>query len=135
MYDELYLKAPNASYYLKGRGYTEEDFVRVVVPGAGTDMQGFYDRYIRGVEPLPYDAAFAVVGLAPGEDCRRKRASSGYRDRTDRSRTAPGSLADCMVLRRDPAFSREINWCRSEARSSRERTGRLRWNGTSPEIA
>ena len=33
MYDELYLKAPNASYYLKGRGYTEEDFVRVLVAG------------------------------------------------------------------------------------------------------
>ena len=26
-------------------------------------MQGFYDRYIRGVEPLPYDAAFGVAGL------------------------------------------------------------------------
>ena len=63
MYDELYLKAPNASYYLKGRGYTEEDFVRVFSQVAGSDMQGFYDRYIRAVEPLPYDAAFGVVGL------------------------------------------------------------------------
>jgi predicted metalloprotease with PDZ domain len=63
MYDELYLKAPNASYYLKGRGYTDEDFVRVLSQVAGTDMQNFYDRYIRGVETLPYDAAFAAVGL------------------------------------------------------------------------
>ena len=63
MYDELYVKAPNASYYLKGRGYTEEDFVRVLSQVVGSDMQGFYDRYIRGVEALPYDAAFGVVGL------------------------------------------------------------------------
>jgi predicted metalloprotease with PDZ domain len=63
MYDEFYVKAPTASYYLKGRGYTEEDFVRVLSEVAGMDMQSFYDRHIRGVEPLPYDAAFGVVGL------------------------------------------------------------------------
>jgi len=63
MYDELYLKSPNASYYLKGRGYTEEDFVRALSRVAGTDMQSFYDRYIRGVEPLPYDSALSVAGL------------------------------------------------------------------------
>jgi predicted metalloprotease with PDZ domain len=57
------VKAPNASYYLKGRGYTEEDFVRVLSQVTGSDMQNFYDRYIRGVDPLPYDAALAVVGL------------------------------------------------------------------------
>ena len=63
MYDEHYLKAPNATYYLKGGGYTEEDFVRALSRVAGTDMQSFYDRHIRGVEILPYDDAFAVVGL------------------------------------------------------------------------
>jgi predicted metalloprotease with PDZ domain len=26
-------------------------------------MQSFYDRYIRGVEPLPYDSALSVAGL------------------------------------------------------------------------
>jgi len=63
LYEETYVKALNETYYLKGRGYTEEDFTRVLSAAAGTDMQGFYDRYIRGVEPLPYDAAFASVGL------------------------------------------------------------------------
>jgi predicted metalloprotease with PDZ domain len=63
MYDEIYLKAPNASYYLRGRGYTEEDFVRTLSQVAGMDMQSFYDRYIRGVEPLPYESALAAVGL------------------------------------------------------------------------
>src|SRR4029079_13469725 len=63
MYDECYVKAPNASYYLRGRGYTQEDFVRVLSSIAGTDMRGFYDRYVGGVDPLPYDDAFAGVGL------------------------------------------------------------------------
>jgi predicted metalloprotease with PDZ domain len=76
MYDELYLKAPNASYYLKGRGYTEEDFVRVASQVAGTDMQDFYDRYIRGVEIPPYENAFAGVGLRLSKSAT-ETASSG----------------------------------------------------------
>jgi len=62
-YDEFYLKSPNASYYLKGRGYTIEDFARVVSEIAGTDMNEFFARYVRGTELLPYDKAFQAVGL------------------------------------------------------------------------
>ena len=62
-YDEFYLKSPNASYYLKGRGYSIEDFARVVSEIAGTDMNEFFARYIRGTELLPYDKAFQAVGL------------------------------------------------------------------------
>src|SRR3989441_13134113 len=62
-YDEFYLKSPNASYYLKGRGYTIEEFARVVSEIAGTDMNEFFARYVRGTELLPYDKAFQAVGL------------------------------------------------------------------------
>jgi predicted metalloprotease with PDZ domain len=63
MYDEFYVKAPNASYYLKGKGYTEEDFVRILSAVAAVDMRDFYDRHIRGVERLPYERAFEGIGL------------------------------------------------------------------------
>ncbi len=63
MYDEFYVQSPSSSYYLKGRGYTQEDFMRVLSQVAGADMSDFYTRYIRGVEPLPYDTAFAGIGL------------------------------------------------------------------------
>jgi predicted metalloprotease with PDZ domain len=63
MYDEFYVKSPNASYYLKGRGYTEEDFVRILSAVIGADMKDFYARHIRGVEPLPFDEALGYVGL------------------------------------------------------------------------
>jgi predicted metalloprotease with PDZ domain len=62
-YEEFYVKSPNTSYYLKGRGYSIEDFARVVSEVAGRDMTEWFARYIRGVEPLPYDEALAGVGL------------------------------------------------------------------------
>lgn len=62
-YDEFYVKSPNATYYLKGRGYTIEDFARVVSQVAGTDMSDFFTRYIRGTDTLPYDEALGYVGL------------------------------------------------------------------------
>src|SRR5947209_2402518 len=62
-YEELYLKSASATYYLRGRGYTSEDFERVTSEAAGTDMSDFFKRYVRGVEVLPYDEALKSVGL------------------------------------------------------------------------
>ncbi|PYS78533.1 MAG: hypothetical protein DMF70_14580, partial [Acidobacteria bacterium] len=63
MYEEFYLKSPNATYYLRGRGYRPEDFERMVSQVAGADMSDFFKRYVRGVESPPYEEAFAQVGL------------------------------------------------------------------------
>ena len=63
MYEEFYLKSPNSSYYLRGRGYQTEDLERVASRRAGFDMSDFFKRHIRDVEVLPYDEAFAYVGL------------------------------------------------------------------------
>jgi predicted metalloprotease with PDZ domain len=62
-YDEFYLKSTNATYYLKGRGYTTDDFASVVSRVAGMDMTGWFAKYVRGVETLPYDEALGAVGL------------------------------------------------------------------------
>ncbi len=71
MYEEFYLKSPNATYYLRGRGYKNEDFERVVSEVAGADMSDFFKRFVRGVETPPYDEAFAQVGLRLGRDPRQ----------------------------------------------------------------
>lgn len=63
MYEEFYLKSANASYYLRGRGYKNEDFERMVSEVAGADMSDFFKRHVRGVEAPPYDEALAEVGL------------------------------------------------------------------------
>ena len=63
MYEEFYVKSPNATYYLRGRGYKNEDFEHMVSQVAGADMSDFFKRYVRGVETPPYEEAFAQVGL------------------------------------------------------------------------
>lgn len=63
MYDEFYLKSPNSSYYLRGRGYQTEDLERVVSQVSETDFSDFFKRYIRSVEVLPYEEAFSYGGL------------------------------------------------------------------------
>jgi predicted metalloprotease with PDZ domain len=62
-YEEFYLNSPSASYYLKGRGYSGDEFAHVVSEVAGWDVRDFFSRYIRGTESLPYDEAFAYAGL------------------------------------------------------------------------
>ena len=63
MYEEFYLKSPNSSYYLRGRGYQTQDLERVASQRSGVDFSDFFKRYVRDVEVLPYDEAFGHVGL------------------------------------------------------------------------
>src|SRR5258706_8794419 len=63
MYDEVDLKSSNASYYLRGRGYRNQEFEALVSQIAGADMSDFFKRYVRGVETPPYEQAFAQVGM------------------------------------------------------------------------
>lgn len=63
LYEELYLKSPQATYYLRGRGYTPQDVERVVSEVAGTDFYQFFERYVRGTDVPPYDEALSAVGL------------------------------------------------------------------------
>jgi predicted metalloprotease with PDZ domain len=98
MYEEFYLTSPNATYYLRGRGYTAEDFERVVSQVAGTDMSDFFKRHVRGVEPPPYEEAFAQVGLRFVAEARQPVALGISWDESDAasvkvSSVRPGSPA------------------------------------------
>ena len=55
--------APNASYYLQGRGYTEADVERAVSDVAGADFHPWFERYVGGVEDLPWTETLARAGL------------------------------------------------------------------------
>lgn len=63
MYDEFYVKSPKATYYLQGRGYTAEDFARVASAVAGSNLDDFFARYVRGTEVPPYDDALGQIGM------------------------------------------------------------------------
>jgi predicted metalloprotease with PDZ domain len=55
--------APDASYYLRGRGYTEEDVERSASEVAGEDMHAWFERYVGGTEDLDYDTLLAGAGM------------------------------------------------------------------------
>ncbi|MBA2338982.1 MAG: M61 family metallopeptidase [Pyrinomonadaceae bacterium] len=63
MYEEFYLRSPKETYYLRGRGYTNEDFARKTSEVTEVDFSDFFRRHVRGVEPPPYDEALSSVGL------------------------------------------------------------------------
>jgi len=77
MYDEFYLKSPNATYYLRGRGYIPEDFQRVASEVCGCDFTDFFTRYVRDVEVLPYDEAFGYMGLRVVRETAREPYNLG----------------------------------------------------------
>ncbi len=77
MYDEFYLKSPNATYYLRGRGYIPEDLQRVASQVSGYDFTDFFTRYVRDVEVLPYDEAFAYLGLHVARSVAREPYNGG----------------------------------------------------------
>lgn len=54
---------PNASYYLQGRGYTEDDVERAVSEAAGTDLHDWFTRHVGGVEDPEYDQVLEGAGL------------------------------------------------------------------------
>ena len=77
MYDEFYLKSPNATYYLRGRGYRTEDFQRVASEVAGYDFSEFFARHVRGVDVLPYDEALGYLGLRAVREQAREPYDAG----------------------------------------------------------
>lgn len=99
MYDEFYLHSANSSYYLRGRGYTTEDFERVTSEVSGLDMSAFFKRYVRDVEKLPYDEALAFLGLNLAREQARQPFDAGIvidNEDTD-------SLTIGMVRHKSPA--------------------------------
>jgi predicted metalloprotease with PDZ domain len=95
-YREFYVESPQTTYYLRGRGYTIEEFERVATDVAGFDLTDFFARYVRGTEPLPYNDALAHVGL------RLVVTPSGQAQRNlYRIEEIPDAAAPAKELRRD----------------------------------
>ena len=72
LYEEFYVKSPKATYYLRGRGFTSEDFERATLEVGGAGLKDFFSRYVRGVETPPYDEAFGTVGLRLAREAQTK---------------------------------------------------------------
>ena len=54
---------PNASYYLQGRGYTEDDVEHAVSEAAGVDLHEWFTSHVGGTDDPDFDAALAGAGM------------------------------------------------------------------------
>jgi len=106
MYHRFY-EASATSYYGPGRGFEERDVVEALNSVTGSDFGPFFEHYISGTDPLPYNETLAlaglqlVVGAAPNAPPTLgvgiEPASSGARIKT----ILPGGAADRAGLSRD----------------------------------
>jgi predicted metalloprotease with PDZ domain len=55
--------APRVSYYLQGRGYTEDDVEGAVTDAAGTNLHEWFAQHVGGTEDMDYDEALGWAGL------------------------------------------------------------------------
>jgi predicted metalloprotease with PDZ domain len=62
MYHEFY-EAPAATYYGPGRGYEEKDVVQALDSISGSDFATFFERYVSGTDPLPYQEILSTAAL------------------------------------------------------------------------
>jgi len=76
-YEEFYMKAANDSYYLKGRGYTVEEFQRLASEVAGFDLSFFFEQHVYRATPPPYEEALGYVGLRLVTTKERRQQSAG----------------------------------------------------------
>ena len=62
MYGKFY-ESPAATYFLRGRGYTEKDILDALNQVSGVDFGPFFQQYVAGTAPLPYKEVLAKAGL------------------------------------------------------------------------
>lgn len=55
--------APKTSYYLQGRGYTEDDVEQAVSAAAGTNMKDWFARHVGDTQDPDFDWVLAPAGL------------------------------------------------------------------------
>ncbi len=62
LYKNFY-QAPNATYYLRGRGFTEEDFLQVLNQVSSSDFSDFWKSNVKGQVELDYNRYLKAAGL------------------------------------------------------------------------
>jgi predicted metalloprotease with PDZ domain len=58
------MRALYTRYYQRGKGFTTENLLALLREFGMPDVDGFYQRYINGRDPLPYEAVFPKAGIA-----------------------------------------------------------------------
>ncbi|HET7379132.1 MAG TPA: PDZ domain-containing protein, partial [Gaiellales bacterium] len=64
------MRALYARFYQKQKGFTTQDLLGLLREFGMPDVDGFYQRYINGREPLPYESVLAKVGVTVARQAR-----------------------------------------------------------------
>jgi predicted metalloprotease with PDZ domain len=92
-------------YYKKNRGFGTADLIAVIDKITGRSYRPFFDKYISGTEPLPYDELFARVGLKLEEQKTRvAQFGVGVGPNNVIAALAPGSLAEAAGVKLGDLF-------------------------------
>src|SRR5438445_111491 len=59
------MRALFTRFYQRGKGFSTNDLLALLREFGMPDVDGFYQRYINGREPLPYEAVLTKAGIAP----------------------------------------------------------------------
>jgi predicted metalloprotease with PDZ domain len=79
------LRSMNEEFAKRDRGYRDSLDVRLTAEKiAGGSFEDFFQRYVAGAEPLPYQRVFALAGLELRTE-ERKRPALGFSARRDES--------------------------------------------------
>ncbi|HST51167.1 MAG TPA: PDZ domain-containing protein [Pyrinomonadaceae bacterium] len=114
------MRALYKDFYKQGRNYTPEDFQREAEAAAGTSLDEFFRRYVRGHDELDYNAALDVAGLrldTTSTPAGRPAAEEAYLGATFARdgepvvgrTTPPGALVVRSVIAGTPAYEQGIN--------------------------
>ncbi|HZT61173.1 MAG TPA: PDZ domain-containing protein [Pyrinomonadaceae bacterium] len=114
------MRALYRDFYKQGRNYTPEDFQREAEAAAGTSLDEFFTRYVRGHDELDYNSALDAAGLrldtASGPS-GRPAPEEAYLGATFAREgeqvlgraVPPGALVVRSVLAGTPAYEQGVN--------------------------
>jgi predicted metalloprotease with PDZ domain len=86
-------------YALPKPGFEPTDAVKAVTEISGTNMSDFFQRYISGKEPLPYDEYFAYAGIAVTKEAQTSKPWLGIAQKLNDG----GQMAIDQVIPGSPA--------------------------------
>jgi predicted metalloprotease with PDZ domain len=92
----------NREYGKTGTSFTDEEIIPIIERATGAHLADFYNRYIAGHDPLPFDEYLPKMGLKYAAESEKKRGLAADLEDTSEgwlvTGVVPGGSADSMGL-------------------------------------
>ncbi len=100
---EVFVNSSQLYYYQRRKGFSTADLLGLLREAGMPDVDGFYQRYINGREPLPYESVFPKAGIAVARQTQSSpflgvNAQPGDSSKLVVQGVVPGSAAEAAGL-------------------------------------